>query len=146
MNLRHGHNTRAFRSRTYRAWVGMRSRCKYQYLDSYPRYGGRGIAVCDRWRSFDAFLADMGEAPAGTSLDRIDTNGHYEPGNCRWATGAEQNANKRSNRNITYAGRTQHLMAWSREIGAPYQALYRAIVTRRQPVEQVFAYFVTGAP
>jgi hypothetical protein len=75
----------------------MIQRCVDQNGKSYPNYGGRGISVCDRWReSFTAFLADVGEKPSpGMSLDRIDNDGNYEPGNVRWATASEQNRNRR---------------------------------------------------
>lgn len=77
----------------------MRARCRNPRLREYPLYGGRGITVCDRWaRSFPAFLADMGPRPAGTTLDRKDNDGNYEPGNCRWGTRTEQSRNQRSNK------------------------------------------------
>ena len=74
----------------------MKSRCLNPRQADYPSYGGRGITVCERWlHSFEAFLADVGPRPAGMSLDRINVNGNYEPGNVRWATAREQRANQR---------------------------------------------------
>jgi len=73
----------------------MKSRCTYPSHPHYENYGGRGISVCSRWKFFENFLADMGARPAGLTLDRINSNGNYEPSNCRWATPKEQQANRR---------------------------------------------------
>lgn len=81
-------------SPTFLSWIAMRARCHNPRHAKFPSYGARGIAVCARWRaSFEAFLADMGERPKGTTVDRIDGTRGYEPGNCRWASPKVQGEN-----------------------------------------------------
>ncbi len=105
----------------YSSWAAMRSRCTSPGNPNYPNYGGRGITICDRWNSFEAFLADMGERPSlSHSIDRIDNDGNYEPGNCRWASPKEQRANQRNlNRGhrITFNGQTLTIRAWAKTLG-----------------------------
>jgi hypothetical protein len=93
---RHG-KARGGHSRVYRIWNAMKQRCHNPNQPHFPRYGGRGIAVCDEWRkSFDAFYAHMGDPPSlDHSIDRIDNDLGYQPGNCRWATDSEQMKNRR---------------------------------------------------
>jgi hypothetical protein len=93
-------------------------RCYDANSASYDRYGANGIGVCDRWReSFENFLADMGERPDGATIDRIDNARGYEPGNCRWATTAEQARNRTDNHTLTFNGRTMVMTDWAAEIG-----------------------------
>lgn len=82
----------------------MRARCRNPHNDDFKNYGGRGILVCEHWNHFGTFFADMGERPAGKTLDRLNVDGHYEPDNCQWATPIQQANNKRSNHLITING------------------------------------------
>jgi len=93
----HGQAGHDVKTPEYRAWIEMRRRCTNPKRENFKHYGGRGITVCARWmKSFEAFCADMGKRPGrGYSLDRIDVNGDYEPGNCQWSTQSEQIQNQR---------------------------------------------------
>jgi hypothetical protein len=111
------------KSRTpeHKVWDDMKARCLNPNATGYADYGGRGIKVCDRWlNSFEAFLHDMGQRPTGTSLDRIDVNGDYEPGNCRWVSWKEQQRNKRSTKLVTVNGVTASLAEHCERTGMRY--------------------------
>lgn len=103
----------------YISWVQMMGRCFNQRNQSYKDYGGRGITVCEQWKtSPEQFALDLGDHPGrGFSLDRIDNSGNYEPGNVRWSTAKTQCRNRRGNRLLTAFGRTQALAAWAEEYG-----------------------------
>jgi hypothetical protein len=100
----------------YRIWRSMRERCR---LRPHPRYGGRGIDVCDRWfNSFADFIADMGQRPTPKhTLERINGEGHYEPNNCKWATWIQQNNNKTGIRKVTINGEADTIANWCRRLG-----------------------------
>lgn len=107
------------RSPEYQSWNHMRIRCTDPTCDSYARYGGRGITVCERWaNSFSEFVADVGRRPGdGYCIERIDNDGNYEPGNVRWATATEQARNRSNNRPVEYEGVTRPLSVWAEECG-----------------------------
>lgn len=112
--------------RTYKSWEAMHDRCRNPKNLRWEYYGARGISVCARWHKFENFRADMGDRPEGTSLDRIDGNGNYEPGNCRWATIKEQRANRRVAVNeVWFEGKT--LSEWSKLLGVSNTALSKRI-------------------
>ena len=130
------------RTKEYRAWCHMKGRC-YDLNDSfYHRYGGRGIVVCDRWKSnFDNFLNDVGPAPDSTyCLDRINNNGNYEPNNVRWATQKQQANNRGGNRlkMITFEGKTQNLSDWSKETGL-HICTIQTRIKLKWPIEKVLS-------
>lgn len=111
----------------YYVWNSMKRRCGDSSTQGYERYGGRGIKVCDRWMEFGNFIADMGKRPQNLTLERIDNNGNYEPGNCCWATRVVQANNRRSNRVLTHAGVSASVSDWARRVGVKDTLLWRRI-------------------
>lgn len=123
----------------YEVWCGMKGRCLNVKKDCYKDYGGRGIKVCDRWLKFENFLADMGERPEGMSIERIDNDGNYEPGNCKWATSKEQSNNKRSCVIISYGGKKMSLKEWAKHLNINYGTLWDRINRRGWSIEKAFS-------
>ena len=114
------------KSRTYRIWGNMKSRCLNPKSTFYQEYGGRGIGICERWiNSFENFLADMGEPPTEKhTIDRTNNDENYSPENCRWALMKEQNRNRRSNRLFTINGETKILKDWAAEFHIDYKIVH----------------------
>ena len=117
---KHGHAKKGHVSKTWVSWNKMLVRCNNPKADKFAYYGGRGIRVCERWDEFANFLADMGERPANRTLDRIEVNGNYEPGNCRWATQKEQTRNTRRAHVIEYLGAKMSLAEAAERSGLKY--------------------------
>jgi hypothetical protein len=145
-NAKHGHSRSVKTGKpspTYRTWVSMIARCANPNASNYHLYGGRGICVCLKWETFEGFLEDMGERPDGTTLDRIDSNGDYEPPNCRWATPKQQADSRRPtsewvespgrvNRNKTHCKRGHALTGDNLRITADGRRRCRVRVDARQ--------------
>lgn len=132
------------RSPTRLSWVAMKERCYRTTHENYPQYGGRGISVCERWRkSFKNFLADMGERPAGMTLDRYpNTEGNYEPGNCRWATMKQQQRNRKDRVQYEAFGKRQTLPEWAEEYGLPVELVRQRITKYRWPLVEALTMTV----
>jgi len=128
-----------FRSPEYRAWTMMKTRCYNTNHHKYPRYGGRGIKVCERWKSsFESFLEDMGSRPGkGYSIDREDNDGDYTPKNCRWATASQQASNKGTTRWIEVGGEQRTLQDWANRLGSDPQTISDRLARGWEPVDAV---------
>lgn len=120
----------------YSTWSGMISRCSNKGDKHFKNYGLRGIEVCERWRDFEKFRDDMGERPEGTSLDRIDNNGHYCPENCRWATHLEQMNNQRKTRFIDVGGVSMSVGEIRRKFNLPHHVVYNRIIAYGWDIER----------
>ena len=124
----------------YITWVGILSRCSNNKQDSFERYGGRGIKVCDRWKkSFYCFSKDMGKKPSiNHSIDRINNNGNYTPSNCKWSTLKEQGRNKSNNRILTINGKSKTIVEWSEISGINYQTIRSRVLRGYTHFQAVF--------
>lgn len=135
--IKHGHNRKDNCSPTYKVWTSMLARCRNPLAPNYARYGGSGISVCESWSSFESFLNDMGERPSlNHSIDRIDNNSGYQPGNCRWATWGEQARNRSSTVFLEHDGRRMCLADWAREIGIT-RANMSARIKKTDNIEEI---------
>lgn len=144
-HTKHGHCSRSSgETRTHRIWKGMITRCTNPKSKHWLKYGARGIGVCERWRKFENFLADMGQVPPGLTLEREDNAGNYEPGNCRWATPLEQAQNTRRNNKITINGVTKILAEWARESGVHRRTIMSRLALGWDAHSAVFARGVRG--
>lgn len=132
---RHGYTANRKKHPAYSSWKEMRSRCLGNNPKYAANYKARGIVICERWNNFANFYADMGDRPPGTSLDRIDNNGNYEPSNCRWATKAQQTRNTRVvklNEEIVSAMRRGDISPWkaAKQVGCSHQTAWLAKIGR----------------
>ncbi len=110
-----------------RCWEGMLHRCDNPNAHAYNRYGGRGIKVCERWRKFENFCNDMGSRPQGFTIERRNNNKGYSPENCHWASRKEQSNNTRTNRRITYNGKTLTISQWAEQTGLSHCRINRRL-------------------
>jgi hypothetical protein len=111
----------------HKVWLSMRERCNNPKARAFQHYGARGIKVCPRWDDFEMFLEDMGPRPPGMSIERIDNDGDYEPGNCRWATDFEQMQNTSRTRLLTAGGETLTASTWTRRLGAASPTIHNRL-------------------
>lgn len=123
--LTHGE---AHKTKEWGAWTKLRARCLNPNDSRFYRYGGRGIKFCDRWLIYENFLNDMGRCPTGHSIDRINNDGDYEPGNCRWANNMIQANNKSNNIVINYGGQEMTMKQWCQKLGLNYKAVSARLI------------------
>lgn len=121
--------------RTYQSWADMRNRCNNARHARFDNYGGRGIKVCERWTSFEAFLEDMGLKPDGLTLERLNNDAGYSPDNCCWASYRQQNKNKQETVLYEYDGRKQSIEDWADEFEIPRTTLSHRIHHYKWPLK-----------
>lgn len=136
---RHGEASAVKRTREYKTWAAMKRRCNNPNCDKFKFYGGRGIGVCSRWsQSYEAFLADMGRCPSSDHvIDRRDSNGHYEPNNCRWITRQESMNNMRSSHFVVAFGERLTLAQWSKRFGINPATISRRLKSGWKPSDAI---------
>lgn len=132
MNVRHG----MYKSPLYRSWRSMVVRCTNPNATSYKYYGAIGVAVCERWKRFQNFYADMGDRPEGSTLDRIDSTKGYEPTNCRWASKKQQARNRRTNNLLVFRGERLTLEEWAERFGIKSNTLWMRLYEQRWDLER----------
>lgn len=115
----------------------MLDRCENPQSNRFYTHGARGIKVCDRWKEFDNFFADMGAKPEGLTLERVNNDGDYEPSNCRWATYTEQSRNTRRNFYIDFRGERRCLSEWCELLGLPYKRTWEQIRYRNRSLGEL---------
>lgn len=141
----HGHTRNRETSHEYYCWAGAKARCTNPQHISYALYGAAGVAMCDRWlSSFADFAADMGPCPPGLTLDRIDNDRGYEPGNCRWATPAEQERNKRNSVRVVHNGVGLNLVDYAQALGVNCGSLRTIMARHRLSPEDAVAHLMNS--
>ena len=126
-----------WKTKVHRCWSEIRQRCKNKNYPRYQDYGGRGIKVCERWNSFINFYHDMGDPPTPRhSIDRIDNNKNYEPGNCKWSNPKEQQNHTRSNRIIEFNGRKLNIQQWSEIVNINHSTIRKRIDRSHWSIER----------
>jgi hypothetical protein len=132
-------------TKQYLVWQKMKDRCQNIAAKDYPKYGGRGISLCERWSTYENFLADMGPRPSDLhSIDRIDNDGNYEPSNCRWATRQEQQQNTQQTTFVTFRGqRMSFADAWRASGSSIKLEAARSRIQRGWEIEMAFSKEIT---
>ncbi len=142
-NVTHGNARIGKHTRTYRIWNAMWTRCTNPHQKHWKHYGGRGITVCERWKSFENFYSDMGECPPKLTIERRNTNGNYEPSNCSWQSYKSQARNKRSNKMITVHGVTACMAEHCERYGIDRRVVEHRLA-RSWSIEKAFTFPIRG--